>query len=412
MANTTITPDVIAREALMQLENNVVMGRCVHRDYKKEWEGTKKGDTVRIRRPVKFDVTDGEVATIQDVEEASTNIVIDQRKHVSWKFSTKELTLDIEDYSERYIKPACIALANNVDRSLCGLYDDVFNWVGTPGQTINSYDDFARGPERLDLMAVPQGDRHSVLEPRDHWSLAGSQTALFFDRIGQPAYRKGSLGTIGNVDTYMDQNIRSHTTGAFGGTPLVNGANQNVAYLSANAIRWSQTLVTDGWPNSTAILKAGDVFTIAGVNAVNPVPGESVKDDTGFEQQFVVLDDVSSNGTGQATLTISPPIITSGPQQTVSAAPADNAAITPLGSAATAYRQNLTFHKNAFALVMCPLVMPDDNVFKARESKNGYSIRVIKWYDGTNDYEAIRLDILYGVKTLYPDLATRHSGSP
>jgi hypothetical protein len=148
------------------------------------------------------------------------------------------------------------------------------------------------------------------------------------------------------------------------------------------------------------------VFTIAGVNAVNP----KSKVSTGYLQQFVVKSAVTADGSGNATLTISPPIITSGSYQTVSAAPADNAAMTVVGSGATAYRQNLVFHRNAFCLAMRDLEMPDGAVFKARESANGFSIRVLKWYDGENDEERIRLDVLYGWKTIYPHLATRMNG--
>ena len=411
MAETLITPDMIAKEALMQLENNMVMGNQVHREYRREF--AKVGDTVRIRRPVKFVVSDGATRVNQDVEEDNTNIVINSRKHVSWGFSTQDLTLTIEEFSERYIKPAAIALANKVDSDLCGLYDDVYNWVGTPGQTVNSYADFALAPERLDEMAVPREMRRAVMSPADHWGLAGSQTGLFFDSVGVKAYRAGSIGTIGGVDTFMDQNVQAHTVGSAGGTPLVNGASQNVAYLSATSETWSQSLVTDGWPNSqTGVLQAGDVITIAGVNAVNPVPREGTKQDTGFLQQFVVLADADSGATtGPATLTISPPIITSGPQQTVTAAPADNAAITVVGSPSTAYKQNLAFHRNAFAMVNVPLEMPDGVSFKARESHNGLSMRVVKDYDIDSDRDVIRLDILYGLKTIYPDLATRFSGS-
>lgn len=411
MAETLITPDMIAKEALMQLENNMVMGNQVHREYRREF--AKVGDTVRIRRPVKFVVSDGATRVNQDVEEDNTNIVINSRKHVSWGFSTQDLTLSIEEFSERYIKPAAIALANKVDSDLCGLYDDVYNWVGTPGQTVNSYADFALAPERLDEMAVPREMRRAVMSPADHWGLAGSQTGLFFDSVGVKAYRAGSIGTIGGVDTFMDQNVQAHTVGIATGTPLVNGASQNVAYLSATSETWSQSLVTDGWTNSTTgILRAGDVITIAGVNAVNPVPREGTKQDTGFLQQFVVLADADSGATtGPATLTISPPIITSGPQQTVTAAPADNAAITVVGSGSTAYKQNMAFHRNAFAMVNVPLEMPDGVSFKARESHNGLSMRVVKDYDIDSDRDVIRLDILYGLKTIYPDLATRFSGS-
>jgi hypothetical protein len=152
------------------------------------------------------------------------------------------------------------------------------------------------------------------------------------------------------------------------------------------------------------------VFTIAGVFAVNPVPGEGAtgKRVMPYLQQFSVLADATSGAsTGPATLTICPPIIISGPQQTVSAAPADNAVMTVRGTGGVAYPQNMGFHKNAFALVTCPLEMPDGASFKARESHNGLSIRVIKDYDIDSDNDIIRMDILYGWKAIYPDLATR-----
>lgn len=412
MANTLITPTIIAREALVQLENMLVMGNQVHREYKAEF--AKVGDTINIRRPVKFYVSDGATRENQDVQEANTTLTVDSRKHVSWGFRTQDLTLTVEDYSERYIAPAMESLANKVDRDLCSLYDDVYNWVGTPGQTINSFADLALAPQRLDEMAVPT-PRMSVLSPADHWGMVGNLTGLNLERIGTSAYRRGELGKVGNLMTAMDQNIRAHTTGTFttGSTPLVNGANQNVAYSAVTQATWSQSLITDGWANSTAVIKAGDVFTLAGVNAVNPVPGEGStgKDDTGFLQQFVALNDGTSDGSGNLTITISPPIITSGPYQTVTAAPANNAAITMVGTEATAYKQNLVFHRNAFALVTCPLELPRSAAFKARETYKGLSLRVVEDYDIDNDEEIIRIDILYAKKAIYPDLATRVSGT-
>ncbi len=411
MANALITPSVIAKEALMQLENNLVFGNCVHREYVNEFK--KIGDTVNVRRPVRFNVTDGAARTNQDVEEANTAIVVNKRKHVSFSFSSQDLTLTIEDFSERYITPAMVSLANKVDQDLASLYDDVFNWVGAPGQAVASFGDFSKAPQRLDEGAVPSDRRKSVLSPRDFWSMTGNLTGLQIERSADAAYRRGVLGQVAGIEMAMDQNIRVHTTGSFstGSTPLVKGAGQAVSYAGADKTAWSQSLVTDGWAAATPVLKAGDVITLAGVNAVNPVPGEGAKDDLGRLQQFVVLDDAVSDGTGNAVLTISPPIITSGPQQTVTAAPADNAAITPLGSEATGYRQNLVFHRDAFALVTVPLEMPREPVFKARESHNGLSIRLVGSYDIDSDENPVRLDILYGVKTLYPELATRLSGS-
>jgi len=405
MANTIITPSIIAKVGLANLENNLVMGRKVYRDYSREY--AKVGDTISVRRPVQFTANDGATAITQDVQEGKFSLQMASRKHVSWLFTTQDLTLSIEEYNKRYIQPAAIALANQIDYDLCGLYNKVWNWVGTPGQVVNSFSDFALAPQRLDTSAVPQDMRNAVLSPADKWGLLGSQTQLFITGAAQDAYRKGDLGPIGDVDTAMDQNIRTHTVGAFGGTPLVNGANQGTTY-AASLNTNTQTLLTDGWTASTSALAAGDVFTLAGVNAVNP----RSKVNAGYLQQFVVQSAVTADAGGNKTITIAPAIITSGPYQTVTAAPADNAAITMLGTASTGYAQNLAFHKNAFALVMADLEMPDGAVFKARESQNGYSLRVLKWYDGENDEERIRLDVLYGVKAIYPDLATRLSGTP
>lgn len=410
MPNTLITPSLIAKEALMQLENNLVFANRVHREYKKEFTGGQ-GSTVSIRRPVKFNTSNGATLVKQDVEEKSTNIVIDQRKHVGWEFLTQDLTLSIEEYSARYIQPAAITLANTIDRAIATLYRSVWNSVGTPGTTPASFAAIAAAAQRMDEMAVDGSGRTMALNPAARYAVAGNQTTL--NAVGdksRSAYQMAEVGNVATFDTYSTQNVRTHTVGVATGTPLVNGASQNVTYANATGSNWSQSLITDGWTNSTTgILKAGDVFTIAGVFAVNPVP-----DDTGakqvqpYLQQFTVLADANSGATtGPATLTISPPIITSGPQQTCSAAPADNAAITVLGTGGTAYPQNLAFHKNAFALVTVPLEMPDGAAFKARESYNGLSLRVIKDYDITNDTEIIRLDVLYGVKAIYPDLAAR-----
>ena len=410
MANTIITPSIIAKEALMQLENNLVMGNRVHREYKKEFTGGV-GDTVSIRKPVKFYTADGATRVNQDVEEKATTISVDQRKLVSWKFSTQDLTLSVEEYSERYIKPAMITLANTVDRSLFGLYTKVWNSVGTPGTTPANFAAIAAAAQRLDEMAVGTDNRSMMMNPAAGYAIAGNQLTLdAIGAMGRSAYEEAAIGQIAKFATYSTQNIANHSVGAHGGTPLVNGANQNVTYANATGAN-SQTLITDGWTNSTTgVVKAGDVITIAGVYAVNPVPGEGTTGKTvmPYLQQFTVLADANSGAsTGPATLTISPAIITSGPYQTVSVAPADNAAITVLGTASTAYPQNLGFHKNAFALVTVPLEMPDGAAFKARESHNGLSVRVVKDYDIDNDEDIIRIDILYGRAAIYPDLACR-----
>lgn len=409
MANSMITPSVIAKEALMQLENNCVMGGLVHRDYEDEF--VKVGSSISIRRPVQFTVTDGATLSKQDVTEGKFTVSIDKQKHVAWGFNSADLTLTIEEYSERYIKPAVIQLANRIDADCCALYKDVWNWTGTLGATleIDSYADFAKMPARLDSGAVPNDDRKCVMSPADHWALAGSQTSLNLEKIGSDAYRRGTIGRIAGVDTYMDQNVSVHTTGTRDNTtPLADAAAGN-GVLSTTYAASKDTgymvLSSDGW-SASETLKQGDVFTISTVYAVNPVS----KATQSYLQQFVVRADASvSNSDSECT--ISPPIITSGAYQTVSSAAVDGNTITNMGTASTNYVQNLCFHKNAFALVMRPLVMPDGVAFKSRQQKNGFSIRVLKDYDIVNDEEIIRLDVLYGVSTLDARLATRGSGT-
>lgn len=411
MPATLVTPSMIAKEALMQLENNCVLANRVHREYKKEFNGGQ-GATVSIRRPVKFNVSNGATAVVQDTEEKTTNIVVDQRRHVAWDFTTEQLTLSIEEYSERYIKPAVIALANDVDVSIANLYNTVWNQVGTIGTTPANYAAIAAAAQRLDEMAVESSPRSMVVNPAAAYAVAGNQSTL--EAVGdvrKTAYEESMVARVAKFDMFSTQNIATHQVGPLGGTPLVNGGSQAVTYAAAAGNSWSQSLVTDGWTAAAALrLRAGDVFTIANVFAVNPVPRTGAKMVMPYLQQFVVTANASSDAAGNLTATISPPIITSGPQQTVSAAPADNAAITVVGTANAQFPVNMGFHKNAFALVTVPLEMPDSAPFKARENYKGLSIRVIKDYDFASDVERIRLDILYGVKAIYPDLATRLAG--
>ncbi len=408
MANSLLTPSIIAKEALFQLENNLVMGKNVHREYKKEF--VKVGGTVSIRKPVKFTTTKSATLSKQDVTEGSTSITVGTQAHVGWEFSSSDLTLTVDQYSERYIEPAMITLANTIDKDLFALYKDVWNFVGTPGSTPDSYADIALAAQRLDEMAVPETDRCLMLNPSAHWSVAGAASALQAPNLVMGAWEKGRIrDQIAMMRPYSSQNVQTHTVGTKAGTPLVNGASQTSTYANVKTTN-AQDIITDGWTASSAVLKEGDVITIAGVYAVNPVPHDATKSAMPYLQEFVVNEDVTADGSGNATFSISPAIITSGAYQTVSAAPADNAEITVKGTASTGYPQNLAFHKNAFALVTCPLIMPDGAAFKARASHNGLSVRVIKDYDITNDTEIIRLDVLYGVQTIYPDLAVRLTG--
>lgn len=413
MANAVKTVSMIAKEATMILENELVMKKLVHDGYQEEFgknpNGYKIGSTLTIRKPTDFTVRDGATASAQDVVEGSTTIVVNKQKGIDFQFTSQELALEMNQLSERVIKPAMVQLANQVDRDIMALYSSVPNLVGTAGQTINSFADFYKAPERMDELAIPTDERKAVLSPADNAGMLGSQTALYIQGAANEAYRRGELGMVGGVSTFMSQNVPTHTVGVATGTPLVNGASQTSTYASVKDTN-TQSLVTDGWTASTTgILKAGDVIEIAGVYAVNPVTKATLP----FLRQFVVTADADSGAsTGPATLTISPAIITSGAFQNCSAAPADNAAITvKTGTGGTGYRQNLFFHKNAFAFVSVPMEAPQGAVNVSRQSYKGINVRVVPYYDGTNDISKWRLDILYGVKAIDPRLAIRAYGT-
>ena len=392
--NTLLTPTIIAKEALMQLTNNLAMARHVHTAYKNEF--VKVGQTITVRKPNKFRAKKAQTRDNTDLSEPSTSITMSTQAHVSWAFSSVDLTTTIEDYSKRYISPAANALANVVDADLCGLYDDIYNSAGTPGTTPATFAVLGDAQRILDDEAVPSDTRVGILNPAANWSLADGLKGTFAQQVAKDIMTKGFLGRIANLDLFSDQNVVRHTTGAFsGGTPLVTTT------IDATATE----IVTKGWDGDSDTIKVGDVFTIADVYAVNPMSGSS----TGVLRRFTVTEDATSSG-GAITIKLSPSIVygATDPYTTVSAYPLENAALTFIGTESTAYPQNLVFHPNAFALVTVPIEMPA-NVWGARETDQdaGLSIRVVKQYDIDADEEIIRLDILYGVKTLYPELAVR-----
>jgi hypothetical protein len=409
MANTILTASIIANEAVMQLDNNLVMAKQVYRgyesDFAKKVNGYDVGASVDIRRPMDFTVRDGRTMNLQDTTEGKFTMSVDQFKGVDFSFTSQDLTQNISVLSERVIKPAMIQLANNVDAALMAEYVNVAKWVGTAGQTINSNQDFSKGPESLDLASAPEDGRVATLSPSDHWGLIGAQTALLNDALVGKAYNKGSLGEIGGVDTYKTQNVPTHTVGSHAGTPLTNGATQATTYAASKDTN-TQTLITDGWDSGTVTLNAGDVFTIAGIFDVNAVTKATLS----HLKQFTVVTTISDT-TGDMTLTMAPAAIASGAHQTVSGDIGDGLAIVVKGTLSTGYVQNMVFCKNAFALAMVPLVDPPGAVEVARKSYKGLSVRCIPVYDGINDVSKFRLDILYGVKTIDQRLACRLSGT-
>ncbi len=413
--NSTLSPTIIAREALRLLKNNLVMGSNVYRDYEAEFPGEpKKGGTVTIRKPVKFTVTKARTRTSSVITENSITLTVSTQAHVSWAFETVQLALTIEQYSERYLRPACAAIANQIDADLLALYKNVYNSVQESSGFVTPHTFMVLGKamQKLDEEAAPPDDRVVVFDPASHWAMANALTALYQQEPGTAALRKGYLGRIANAEIFMDQNVKVHLSGQAGTTAGSDGTGLEIATGAPTGVTFTSALaLCDFNVVTTAALRAGDVFTLAGIYAVNPMSGES----TGSLRQFVVRTEVpvASAGSGTEhpyTVDISPDMIQTGPYKTVDTYPAGGVAVDVLANTAKNYPQNLVFHKNAFALVMVPLPAPA-GVWGSSMSESGFSIRIVKQYDVDADIEVCRLDVLYGVKTIYPELAVRVWGA-
>lgn len=389
---TLLTPSIISKESLVILANNLVMAGRVNRQFEDQM-GAKIGTQLTVRKPNKFLVSEGSGLAVQDIIEPSTSITISNQSHVDFQFSTASLTLVVEEFRERYLKPAMEKLANRIDRGVLANIPNVYNEVGTAGTTPNAFSYIAQVAQRLDEEAAPQNDRTLVLNPKAYWAVTVGISTVYVQSVAEPGF-KGFIPNIANFEIFLDQNIPTQQTGTYSGTPTVTGAGQT-----------GSTLVTGGWGASLpTLLNVGDVFTIAGVNAVNP---ESLAS-TGSLRNFVVTATASSSAGGASSISIYPAITTTGAYATVDASPLAGAAITVIsGLTGANLAKNIGFTKDAFGLVSVPLIMPDGVDFKAQEVYKGISLRVIRAYDINNDILPTRVDVMWGTATFYPELGCR-----
>lgn len=391
--DTLLTPSIISKETLVLLVNNLVMAGRVNRQFEEQM-GAKIGTQLTVRKPNKFIVSEGAGLAVQDIIEPSTSITISNQSHVDFQFGTAALTLVVEEFRERYAKPAMEKLANRIDSGVLANVPAIYNEVGTPTVTPNSFTPIANVAQRLDEEAAPQQDRTLVLNPKAYWGVTVGISTVYVQSVAEPGF-KGFIPNIANFEIFLDQNIRAQQTGAYGATtPTVSGSGQT-----------GSTLVTTGWPVSiTGLLNVGDVFTIGAVNAVNP---ESLTT-TGSLRNFVVTAVANSSGAGASSISIYPPIVTSGAYQTVDVGPISGAAITVIsGASGSNLTKNIGFTRDCFGLVTVPLIMPDGVDFKAQENYKGINLRVIRAYDINNDVLPTRIDVLWGTATYYPELGCR-----
>lgn len=386
-----LNPSIVTKETLDILANNLVLASRVNRKFERQF-GMKIGSSLTIRKPNRFKVTYGPGLALQDINEAYTSITLSTWLQQAFEFTDSDLALTVEEFSERYIKPAAENLANEIDLNIAKQYVNIYNLVGTPGTLPASFAAIDAVAQRMDELAVTQSGRTLVLGPAAYHSVAQALVNTYTTRVSESAY-KGFLVNLGSLDIFLDQNIVGQTVGAYAGTPVVNGAGQTGA-----------SLVTNGWSNSIAgLLNVGDVFTIAGVYAINP----QNRQQTTFLQNFVVTATAASDGSGNSTLSISPSIVTTGPYQNVSGSPANGAAISVKGNASTAYGQNLGFTKDTFAFVTVPLEVPNGTEFAKEMDYKGISIRIIRDYDINNAAFPCRMDILCQAATIYPETGVR-----
>jgi hypothetical protein len=408
MSHTFLPPKVFANAGLKLLKNNLVMAKLC------DAEGVDKafkpggGATVNVKRPPEFTIRTGATASAQDVIEGEIAVTIDKQAGVDVQFTSAEETLSVDALLKSKVLDASMSqIASYMDQQLIARVSEFHNWVGTPGAVVDSPADFFLAPQRLDEMAVPANDRNAIMTPQDGYGMAGSllANAALAGDTARSALQKAKIPILGNVDPYITQTIPSLTTGTRT-NGAVNGASQGVTYLSVKST-YQQTLNIDG-VGASGTIKQGEVFTIAGVYAVNPRTKAALP----YLQQFTALEDRTASSGVVAALNISPPIIASGAFQNVSAVPADDAVLTWLGSASTTYRPSAAFHKTAIKLVSAKLIRPysGESDFST-DPETGITVRYWRYSNGDNDTHNHRWDVMFGTVNADRRLGVRLSGS-
>ena len=393
MANTNLTIDMITNQALMILHQKLNFIGTIDRQYDSSFakSGAKIGDTLRIRLPNEYTVRSGATLSTQDTTETSVSLPVTTQKGVDVNFSSEELTLDIDDFSKRILEPAMSVLAANVEADAISMYQDVYNFVDNAGSAMTFAKALAASGKLTDNL-TPYDGRTLNLTTQDNIDMVDALKGLFNaqDKLSSN-YKEGRLAGpfAGFEGIYENTLLGNHTTGTAAATTgyLVNGASQTGATLTVDT-------------GSTTLLD-GDIITIAGVNRVHP----ETKADTGILQQFVVT---ANSGTSATSLAISPSITITGGKQNVTAAPADNAAVSKVGGGASSvFTNSMAYHKDAFTFATADLVMPKGVDMAARKVLDGVSMRIVRDYDINNDKFPCRIDILYGYAAKRPQLACR-----
>lgn len=391
MANTILTATAVTREALRVLHQKLNFVGTITRDYDDRFaqSGAKIGDTLKIRLPNQYKVRTGAALSTNppdlDTTESSVDLKVQTQKGVDLNFTSVDLTLNLDDFSERILEPAMSVLAANIEADAMSMYKDIYNQVNGQGSAA-TFMKVLQGRKILVDNLAPLTARTCNLNTQDNVDMVNDLKALFNDKTTiSKQNREGFMGRTAGFDFMENTLWPAHVRGAGAGY-LVNGAGQSGATLAVNT--------------GTGAVKAGDVFILAGVFRVHP----ETKQSTGLQQQFVVTADYAG---GAGNLSISPAIVTTGASQNVSGSPGAGAALTFAGTASAAHGISMAYQKGAFAFATADMIMPRGVDFASREVFDGVSMRIVRQYDINNDKFPCRLDVLYGFKTVRPQLACR-----
>jgi hypothetical protein len=397
MSNSILTIDMITRKALEILENNLVLTRNVNRQYDDSFavEGAKIGSTLRIRLPDRALVTDGAALQVQDDNEQFTTLTVASQKHIGVNFTSAELTMQLDDFAERVLKPRISQLASSIDADVANAYKTIGNTVGTPGTTPSTSLVLLQAQQKLNENAAVMSPRYATVNPAANAGLVEGMKGLFnpTDTISKQ-FKNGMMGTgvLGFDEINMSQSIKQHTTGS-------RVATGNSVTTTVTAQGTSTLALTIG---SGLTIKAGDVFTVADCFAVNPQTRES----TGSLFQFVALADATATLTA-ITVNVAPIYTSANALATVDSFPVAGKAVVFVGAASSQYAQNLVYHKDAITFATADLLLPQGVDMAARAVHNGISLRVVRQYDINNDRMPCRIDVLYGFNTIRPQMGCR-----
>jgi hypothetical protein len=404
MSNKILTIDQITLKAQEILENNLTVTRNIDKQYDSSFakSGAKIGDTLRVRLPDRCLVHDGPTLQTDDVNQQSTTISITSQKHVGINFTTAEMTLSLDAFSDLVLKPRISQLAAAVDQDVCSVFKKIYTSVGTPGTTPSTSGVMLAANQKLNELAVEQSQRYLTVNAAANSGLVEGMKG-FFNPTGtiSKQFKSGLMaeGILGFDEINMSQSIGVHTCGTRSTTDTI--------VVNGTVSTQGQSTISINGGTGTATVEAGDVFTIAGVYTVNPQTRES----TGSLQQFVVLEKTTATGGAWANIKISPPMYTASQAlATIDAFPQHGAAVVFMGAAGGKYPQSLVYHKNAIAMASADLVMPSGVDMASRKVYNGISMRIVRQYDINNDRMPCRVDVLYGFNLMSGPRACRMWG--